>query len=448
MPGNIINMQNIESEDTKYDLPPGSLGWPLIGESLQFISNPEFAQDHYKKYGNIFITKLFGTPTVFVSGGEAVKFVLSNENKYFQAYPVGNVKSLLGEYSLSLQTGKIHQERRRLLIKAFSPRRLLAYQNTIQDITEEYLNKWSKMSEFKWYHELRRYTFDIACKYLISIDHGSATKFGEYFKSWSKGLFAITPPLPFTNSRKALVDREKLLKLLDKIIKKRLNSTKVYDDALFHLMNTKLDDGGKLPLEEVKHQILLLLFAGHETLTSSLSSLCINLSLNPNVLNSCREEQDRCFKNNGSIKLSSMPYLDKVLLESMRIVPSVGAGFRKVIQACNLSNYRIEKDWLIFYHILLTHQNPEVYEQTSKFNPDNFNPIHYQELTKSSNYIPFGGGIRECIGKDFAMLEMKIFASSLISNCEWELIPNQNLEYNLIPVPNPKDGLIAKLWMK
>lgn len=434
-------------EYTEASLPPGSLGLPMVGESLEFIKNKNFISDHQKKYGNIFITSLFGTPIVFVGGGDEVNFILSNENKFFQAFPVGNVKSLLGEYSLSLQTGETHLKRRKLILKAFSPRRLASYQETIHAITQSYINKWAKTDSFKWYDELRNYTFDIASKYLISLDNGSETKLCEYFKSWSNGLFAIAPPLPFTKTRKSLVDRKKLIKLVDEIIQDRLNSSQTYDDALFHLMDAELEDGEKLSVEEVKHQILLLLFAGHETLTSSLCSLCRNLSLHPDILSRCKEEQSN-IPYNPDINQSSMPYLDKVLLESMRIVPSVVSGFRKVLKECEIGGYKVEKDWLVFYQIDFTHYNVETYQNPHSFNPENFNPAEHKELVKSSNYIPFGGGVRECIGKDFAMLEMKIFASSLISQCEWELLPNQNLEYNLVPLPSPKDGLITNLWIK
>lgn len=437
-------------EQRQTTLPPGSFGLPLVGESLAFIGDRDFIKKRQKKYGNIFKTKLFGSPVIFVIGGEEVNFVLSNENKYFEAYPVGNTRSLLGEYSLSIQTGEVHKNHRRIIKKAFSPRKISSYQNTIQSITQEYLNKWSKLGEFKWCSELHNYTFDIACKYLISIDNGSQKRIGELFRSWNKGLFSIAPPLPFTNSKRALDDREKLLDLVEGIIQSRSSNVENYDDSLFHLMQSESDDGKKLTLEEIKHQILLLLFSGHETLTSGLSSLCLNLSQNCDVLRLCREEQEKCRedKQSASLDFSSMPYLDSVLLESLRVVSPVVAGFRRVKQTCSFKNYTFSENWLTFYQIAFTHQNSDIYSQPDKFIPERFDSSNSQQLVKSADYIPFGGGMRECVGKEFAMLEMKIFASDLIANYEWELSPNQDLGYNIIPVPTPKDGLKVKLWKK
>ncbi|MGR3278628.1 cytochrome P450 [Acaryochloris marina NIES-2412] len=434
-------------EQTQTTLPPGTFGLPLVGESLAFLSDRDFIKKHQKEYGNIFKTKLFGSPVIFVIGGEEVNFVLSNENKYFEAYPIGNTRSLLGEYSLSIQTGEVHKSHRRIIKNAFSPRKISSYQSTIQSITQEYLNKWSRLGEFKWCSELHNYTFDIACKYLISIDNGSQKEIGKLFRSWNKGLFSIAPSLPFTNSKRALDDREKLLDLVEGIIQSRSSDVENYDDALFYLMQSELDNGRKLTLEEIKHQILLLLFSGHETLTSGLSSLCLNLSQNLYVLRLCREEQEKCrVKQSERPDLSSMPYLDSVLLESIRLVPPVVAGFRRVKQTCNFNNYIFNENWLTFYQIALTHQDPGIYSQPDTFIPDRFHANNSQKLVQSSSYIPFASGMRECIGKEFAMLEMKIFASNLIANYEWKLSPKQNLEYNVIPVPTPKDGLKVKLW--
>lgn len=433
------------AESTKLNtvLPPGSLGWPLIGESLHFIANKDFVQDHFESYGNIFKTKLFGASIIFLFGGEAVNFVLSNENNFFQAYPLGNTKSLFGNHSLSLQTGNIHQSRRRVIKTAFSSRKIDSHQNSIQYITESYLSKWQANNEFRWYPELKKYTFDVACKFLISIDNGSEKEIGKYFESWSKGLFSFAPALPFTSTKRALDDRENLLNTIDTIINNRRKQASQNDDVLSHLIEYRFEDGSALSLEEIKDQLLTLLFAGHETLTSALSSLCLNLSLNPNILNACKAEQDALNLNSTPTRadLDSMTYLDQVIRESLRLISPVLAGFRKVINPCSFNGYTFPKDWLVFYHIAFTNNNSEVYHQPEKFNPDRLSSERFLDLSKSTNYIPFGGGMRKCIGEDLALFEIKIFASNLISKCKWELSKNQNLDYNLIPVPAPKDGL-------
>lgn len=427
-------------------LPPGDLGLPLIGNTFQLLFNKNFIDDQYREHGNVFKTSMFGTRTIMVIGGEAIQYVLSNENSNFQAYPIGNIRTLFGEKSLSVQTGEIHQNRRRIIKKAFSYRKISTYQKSLHDITNSYLNKWSQQGEFKWYPEIKKYTLDVACKFLIDLDNGHNTEIGKSFESWSKGFFSLTPPWPFTKTKRAFKSREKLLRALNQIIESREARSLSCDDVLSYLMGYRFDDNSKLSREEIIDQILVLLFAGHETITSAISSLCLNLSLNPNVLRACQEEQTRCYSESEQYKydFNSMTFLDQVIWESLRLVPPVAVGFRKVIKTCSFNGHIFPKDWLIWYHITYTQSNPSVYKDPKCFTPKNFTVSRFQALSKSSDYVPFGGGMRECIGKDFAMLEMKLFASRLISSFTWELSPDQDLEYNYLPVPRPKDDLLVR----
>jgi cytochrome P450 len=170
-------------------LPPGTFSLPLIGDTLNFLQDSQFAKKRHQQYGPIFKTSIFGQPTVFVSGSEANLFVLSHENQYFVMSWPPSMKALLGPLSLALQTGSEHQNRRKLLYQAFQPRALAGYIGGMEDITGRYLERWTQMSEFAWYPELRNYTFDVASKLLVGIDAGSETALGHYFETWCEGLF-------------------------------------------------------------------------------------------------------------------------------------------------------------------------------------------------------------------------------------------------------------------
>ena len=135
-----------------------------------------------------------------------------------------------------------------------------------------------------------------------------------------------------------------------------------------------------------------------------------------------------------------MTYLDQVLREVLRLIPPVAGGFRKIIRTCDFNGYRFPEGWNVLYEILLTHQDSSIYAQPNQFNPER----ETEDTSKPFNYLPFGGGVRECIGKEFARLEMKLFAAHLVRDYSWELLSSQNLEMILIPVPHPKDGLKVK----
>ena len=131
----------------------------------------------------------------------------------------------------------------------------------------------------------------------------------------------------------------------------------------------------------------------------------------------------------------------QVLQEVLRFIPPVGAGFRQIIQDYNYQGWFIPKDWFLFYQIRQTHQDIEVFPEPEKFKPERFSSEFRKPPNKPFEYLAFGGGMRECLGKEFAQLEMKYFAASLIRSYSWELIPGQDLSMNFIPVPRPKDGL-------
>ncbi|MEZ2225187.1 cytochrome P450 [Microcoleus sp.] len=140
-------------------------------------------------------------------------------------------------------------------------------------------------------------------------------------------------------------------------------------------------------------------------------------------------------------QLKQMTYLEQVLREVLRLVPPVGGGFRTVINACEFGGYEIPKGWSVLYEINQTHQDATVYPEPDRFNPDRFNS---ERSAKPFTYVPFGGGLRECLGKEFARLEMKLFAARMIRECDWELLPDQDLNLIRVPTPHPRDGLRVK----
>jgi cytochrome P450 len=424
-------------------LPPGSLGLPLIGDTLNFLQDSQFAKKRHQQYGPIFKTSLFGQPTVFVRGQEASLFVLTNDNKYFVMNLPASTKALLGSLALSVQTGADHQNRRKLLYQAFQPRALAGYIGAMENITQRYLEKWEKMETMTWYPELRKYTFDVAGKLLVGIDNGSETALGHNFENWCRGLFSISLDLPWTHFGKAKKSRKLLLAELEKIIRDRQQGTPSGKDALSLLISGRDEEGNSLSLDELKDQVLLLLFAGHETLTSAISSFCLLLAQNPDVMASLRAEQQQ-FPATEPLtleQLKQMTYLEQVLREVLRLIPPVRGIFRKVINACEFGGYEIPKGWTVACGINQTHQDSQLYPEPERFDPDRFSP---ERAPKPFSYVPFGGGLRDCLGKEFARLEMKLFAAKIVREFEWELLPDQDLNLIAIPAQRPRDGLRVK----
>ncbi|UJB68854.1 cytochrome P450 [Acaryochloris sp. 'Moss Beach'] len=436
----------VSNRSNSLPLPPGSLGLPVIGESLQFFQDSDFVSKRQQLYGAIFKTHILGRPTVMIYGAEANQTILGNESKNFENSWPASTKALLGPLSLALQTGELHRNRRKLLAQAFKPRTLSTYVEIMGDIAQQYTEKWQQAETLTWYPELRSFTLDVACKLFIGQDNGCQTPLGQYFETWCTGLFSLPVSLPWTKFGKAKRCRDLLLQELGQTIQARQSMENPGNDTLGLLLQARDEQGQGLSQDELKDQILLMLFAGHETLTSAITSFCLLTAQHPEITARLRQEQQQ-WKSKEALTvdvLKQMTYLEQVLTEVMRLIPPVAGVFRTVLKTCEMSGYQIPQGWSVQCSIGSTHQDQAFYSNPKQFDPERFSPDHLaQQSTERQKYgyVPFGGGIRECLGKEFARLEMKIFAAHLLQNYEWQLLPNQDLDLVVIPSPRPRDGL-------
>jgi retinoid hydroxylase len=437
-----MTQSQIKNEQDKIDLPlpPGSRGWPIVGETLSFLRDSEFVQKRHRRHGPVFKTNILGQPTIILKGAEANQFVLTHENQYFEVNLPPSTKALLGN-SLSMQIGAAHQGRRKLLAQAFMPRALSSYLSAMTQITESYLDRWAQMGMLTWYPELRKYTLDVACKLLVGLDNGASTPLGHLFETWCDGLFSIAVDLPWTKFGRAKRCRDLLRQEIAALITVRQQSVESGEDALGLLLQAEDEDGTRLDADELQDQILLLLFAGHETLTSSLATFCLQTAQHPEILSRLRTEQQQYRTEPLTLELlKQMTYLEQVLKEVLRLTPPVGGVFRKILETCTYGGYQLPKGWSVLGQIASTHTNPDYYPNPDTFDPERFSAEALSKPPKYG-YIPFGGGLRECLGKEFARLEMKLFAVHLLRGYQWNLLPNQNLDLMVIPTPSPRDGL-------
>ncbi len=429
-----------DSSTPSAPLPPGQMGLPFVGETLQFFRDRNFGSKRHAQYGDVFKTQILGQPTIFVKGAAANQFILTHENEYFQVQWPPSTAALLGD-SLATQMGDMHQSRRKLLAQAFMPRALSGYIAAMEQITAAYTQGWVQQKTLTWYPSLRRYTLDVACKLLVGLEQGADTALGHWFEEWCKGLFTLPINLPWTRFGKALRCRDRLLTEIAAIIRTRQAAANPGQDALGLLIQAEDEAGQKLTADELKDQILLLLFAGHETLTSHLSTFCLQTALHPEVTERLRAEQAAFADQPLTLDtFKQMPYLEQVFKEVLRITPPVGGVFRKILQPCIWDGYQLPAGWSVLCQINTSHADPATFPNPDRFDPDRFDPLQAEKQAKYS-YVPFGGGIRECLGKEFARLEAKLFACHLLRNYRWELLPDQDLELVVIPTPMPRDGL-------
>ncbi|MDJ0661136.1 MAG: cytochrome P450 [Crocosphaera sp.] len=433
---------------TSKPVPPGRFGLPILGETLQFLLDPKFADKREKQYGSIYKTHILGRKTVFMTGAEANKFILSTHLDHFswgKGWP-SNFHELLGR-SLFVQDGPEHQRNRRLLMPAFHGQALTNYLTTMEQIITKYLSKWEKQKHLTLFPEMKQMTFEIASVLLLGTSPGENIEgLSQWFTELTNGLFALLPlRTGWSKYGKALAARDRLLEYIDQQIEEKTSNPG--DDALGLMIQTRDENGEHLSKEEIKVQALLLLFAGHETTTSMLVSFCMALAQHPHILEKAKAEQ-KGLKINSHLtleKLKQMTYLEQILKEVERLYPPVGGGFRGVIKPFMFNGYYVPEDWIISYRINSSHQDKNVFSNPETFDPERFGEQRAEHKKTEYSLVGFGGGPRFCLGYAFAQMEMKIFASLLLRHYGWELLPDQDLTMDAIPTLHPRSGLNIEL---
>jgi retinoid hydroxylase len=414
------------TKNTALPLPPGNLGLPYFGETRAIKRDREayqkgnrqtFNQERRQKYGNIFKTRFFGVNYIFLASSEANQFILSNENKYFVNSSFGNSQTLFGRKTLTWQRGQKHKNSRRVLAQAFQNKAFERYIESIQTISKQYFeqNKDNKVALEK--PELKKYVYDVMGKILFGVEAISQTEIISWLESLPSGLVATPLPLPWTKYGRALQNRQKLLNEIDRAIA-RHNLENDFESSALGILIKAQQQVEDFDIEELKEQVINLWFLASNELSSALASLCQELKQHPEVVELINLEQEKLNKTAtlSLEKIRQMTYLEQVIKEVLRLNPPVPGGIRQVIKDCSFNGYRLPVGWKIVYRIDATLKDSNIYSQPDRFDPNRFSPERAEDKQQPYSYIPFGGGMRECMGRELSFLVIKIFALALIES--------------------------------
>lgn len=436
----------------KAPLPPGGMGWPIIGESFYvLIRGSKFYSDSFRRFGTrMFKTHLFGSPTIRIYGAENLHTILHGEHNLVESSWPKSTQALLGNV-LTLSSGDRHTILRRHVSRAFTHDALEGYVHLALPSIQDGVDSWSREESVLAFDVTRRLFFEIASVVLCGFDRREIE--GEVmataFMDFTRGFFTLPFDLPGTPYRKALTARKTLLKNLDKVVNKKLKLSPEEDkrDALRILMEHDEDMEGHVSTESLKADMLDLLNAGFNTTSSAATTLLYHISKKPELLKRIRRElaELRLLERSNGLtfdRLTECKYLTNVVKEGLRMGPPIGGGFRKVLKTFELEGYQIPKGWTIIYSIRDTIELSEGYSNKDQFNPDRFNPDRQEDQKGGRyNYPIFGGGSRSCMGKQFAQLILKILLVELARTCSVEPLYKEPVKFRAMPIPHPVEDL-------
>ncbi|XP_042488683.1 beta-amyrin 28-monooxygenase-like [Macadamia integrifolia] len=436
-------------------LPPGSLGWPFIGESLEFLSmgrkgSPEkFITDRINDYStDIFKTSLLGEYMIAFCGASGNKFLFSNVNKLVTPWWPRSVEKI---FPTSLQTSTIEESKkmRKLLPGFLKPEALQQYLVIMDLIARRHMEtSWAYKEEVIVFPLVKSYTFSLACKLFMNIeDPDHLAKFANSFNVLAAGIISIPinlPGTPFYRGIKAAdMVREELLKIIKKrkndLLERKVSPTQ---DILSHMLTMTNESGQFMKERDIADKILGLLIGGHDTASSAITIIMKYLAELPRIYDKVLKEQREiaASKEAGELlnweDIQKMRYSWNVACEVMRLAPPLQGAFREALTDFTYAGFSIPKGWKIYWSASSTHKNPNYFPHPEQFDPARFEGTGPAPYT----YVPFGGGPRMCPGKEYARLEILVFMYHVVNRFKWEkIIPDEKIIFD--PFPKPAKGL-------
>ncbi len=429
-------------------LPKGSQNISLL-EKLQRITNPlEFFEKQAQLYGDIFTLPPSGSSNnaqIVISNPQGIEKIFTANLKQLDSGKAAGVKPFLaGERSLLALSGERHKRERKLLMPPFHGERMRAYGEIIRELTEQVTSRWD--GTFCIRSSMQAISFQVILKAVFGLEDGVRyqlltqllTQRLEGGKSIFRAMVLLLPILqqdwdPLSPWGR-LKENERQI---DRVIYAEINERRSQPDPsrtdiLSLMMAARDEDGEPMSDLELRDELITLLIAGHETTASSLAWAFYWIHHLPEVREKLLQELDSLGKYPDPNEMMKLPYLNAVCQETLRIYPVVNLALPRVVTSpIEIMGYQLEPGTIVSACIYLTHHREDLYPDSKQFKPERFLERQFSPY----EYLPFGGGSRRCIGYAFALFEMKLVLTTILSNWQLELADNK-------PVKPVRRGLL------
>ncbi|HVY96212.1 MAG TPA: cytochrome P450 [Solirubrobacterales bacterium] len=400
-------------------LPPEPSSSPLV-QTLRWSFRPlAFMHECRQRYGDAFsITFLgFERPMVMISDPAAIKALYMERAN---GLPPGRniiLEPIVGSHSLLIQEGAEHLARRRLMLPPFHGERMRSYEAVIDEIVTAEVDSWPLGSPFPIHSRMQAVTLEVILRAVFGVADGPrlerlrgmlTTVLSETASPRTQLLALVTRRVG--GGRSAWKRFEGQLRAVDDLLyaeiaeHRRRPDLAERDDILSMLMQARFEDGEAMSDTELRDQLMTLLLAGHETTATALAWTFDALLRNPAALARLRE----------SLADGEEDYLRATITESLRLRPVIPVAGRTLAAEIEVGGLKLPPGTNVTPAIWLTHTRPDLYPEPFAFRPERF----LGEGPETYGWIPFGGGIRRCIGATFAEFEMRVVLREVLSRCE------------------------------
>jgi len=434
-------------------LPPGGK-LPSIARTERMRRDPlSVLLAAYEEHGPVFAIRIFHAIHVFMLGPEANRFMLVTDRDKFRWRDgsLGDLIPLIGDGLLTTD-GAYHDRAREIMLPVFHRERIAAAATLMSEEAERALDGWRTGERVDFYDWTRHVTMRVAMRALFGFDPDRAGV--DVAATFERGLSFYEreywlqvlrgPGSPFSRLRRV---RRTLDGIILGEIARRRRAGDAGEDILGLLIEAQDADGQRFTDEQVRDQILTLLFAGHDTTTSTLAFLFYELARHPEWAERLADERSRVAGDgapDAAQLFGEMPELDMAVNETLRLYPPAWIGPRRSAVEFEFGGYRIPAGLPVNYSSWASHRLPEVFEDPHSFKPERFAPEERAKLQKGA-YVPFGAGPRICIGMRFGELEIRAIAAAILRRFRLDVEPGSRMRIRQMPTLSPRGGLPMRI---
>jgi cytochrome P450 len=409
----------------------------IPGSDNRFVATLRFGVDPYtylnevrRRFGDPFENWLAGKRIVLTGEPEYIKQILAADADTVASFNPGHLKPLLGEGSLILIDGQRHTHERRLLSPPLHGARMRSYAQIIRDSALQRARAWQLGQPFVMSHTTQAISLDVIVKAVFGVqDPARVATFERTLLAatdaiWPPSILIrflqtdlgpLTPWGKFARSKRAADDLVRA-----EIAARRVASTGG-DDILQLMLDARYEDGGAMTDPQIHDELFTLLVAGHETTAIALAWAMYWLHRNPETLARLRDELATLGDDPDPEAVARLPYLEAVCNETLRLYPILPLVPRTVIKPMQLGPYTIPAGSYVGFCPAIVHTNPVLYPEPHAFKPERWLTRKFTPF----EFIPFGGGIRRCIGAAFALYEMKLVLAAILPRHRFVLLDDR-----------------------
>jgi cytochrome P450 len=386
-------------------LPPGPRS-PGLVNIVRFGRRPlDLLRRWHARYGDVFTVRMTGFGTgVYVVDPDAIRALFTGDQSDLLAGEANSfMEPVLGPSSLLVLDGAEHLRQRKLLLPPFQGSRVAAFREVIREVAAREIAGWEPGSELVLRERMRALTFEVICRAVFGVTQPERVERMRQLLVAvidSSPIFMIAPPArtdlgPLSpGGRFARRLRAADAVLFEEIERRRREpDLEERSDVLSLLLRARDEQGHPMTDAELRDELFTMLAAGHETTATGLAFAFELLLRNPPVLARLRKEIEAG---------ESDAYLDAVVKETLRLRPVLDAAERTLTRPRTIAGWELPAGIKVYPAIALVHLREDLYERAHEFRPERF----VEDGAESYSWLPFGGGIRRCIGAALAHAEM------------------------------------------